>query len=90
MEQRRLAECGPGECWQIPVTLELPQLWSVSAQYGTKVDFEDDDRWTHSVEFSVAKRLDRAPVSLEASIKKPLDGGAKEFQANFVVTYYFQ
>lgn len=72
-----------------PTTYVLPHRWSVTAQYEAKVDFENDDRWTHSAKFVVAKRLDRAPVSLAASIKKPFDGGAKQFQVNFIVTYSF-
>ncbi len=73
-----------------PATYLLPQHWSVSARYEAKVDFENNDHWTHSAKFVLAKQLVRLPLGFSLSFKKPFDGGDKEFQLNFVTTYYFR
>jgi hypothetical protein len=73
-----------------PATCLLPRRWSVTARYEAKVDFENDNHWTHSAKFLVAKQLERAPISFALSLKKPFDGGEKKFQVNFIVTYYFR
>lgn len=73
-----------------PVTYILPSHWSFTARYEAKVDFESNSHWTHSVKLQVAKQLDRLPIGLSLSIKKPFDGGEKKFQVNFVTTYYFR
>ena len=73
-----------------PATCLLPRHWSATARYEAKVDFETDNTWTHSAKFAVAKNLERAPVSFVLSIKKPFDGGAKDFQVNFIATWYFR
>jgi len=73
-----------------PVTCVLPSHWSVTARYETKVDFQNNNRWTHSAKLQVAKQLDRLPMGFALSIKKPFDGGEKKFQVNFVTTYYFR
>jgi hypothetical protein len=74
----------------LPATLILPQAWSVSARYKTTVDFENGDRWSHTVSAGVAKRLSKVPVVLSASLEKPLSSGAKKFQASISIVYYFQ
>jgi hypothetical protein len=38
----------------------------------------------------VAKHLSKVPIVLSASFGKPLNGGAKEFQASVGIVYYFQ
>ena len=73
-----------------PATLILPQAWSMSASYKTGVDFENGDRWSHTVSAGVAKRLSKVPVVLSASLEKPLSSGAKKFQASISIVYYFQ
>jgi len=73
-----------------PATFVLPRHWSVTARYEAKVDFENDDHWTHSGKFVIAKQLEQLPVGFSLSIKKPFDGGNKEFQINFGITYYFR
>lgn len=73
-----------------PATYVLPHGWSVTARYEAKVDFENDNYWTHSAKLSIGKHLKQQPLSLSLSIKKSFDGGDKEFQVNFGVTYYFR
>ena len=74
----------------LPTTFILPHDWSIGTNYKAKVDFENRDRWTHTVDIGVAKRLSNAPVVLSAILEKPLNGGAKKFQVNFTMTYYFE
>lgn len=73
-----------------PVTYVLPRHWAVTARYEAKMDFERDNYWTHSAKFSIIKQLERLPLGFTLSIKKSFDGGDKEFQINFVTTYYFR
>ena len=73
-----------------PVTYVLPWNWAVTARYEAKVDFENDNHWTHSAKFVITKLLERLPLGFSLSIKKSFDGGDKEFQINFVTTYYFR
>jgi len=42
------------------------------------------------VDMGLAKRLSNTPVVLSASLEKTFDGGDKEFQVNFTMTYYFE
>ena len=74
----------------LPGTIILPYNWSIFAKYEAKIDFENGDRWTHTVNAGVAKRLSNVPVVLSATMEKPLDGRTEEFQANFTMTYYFK
>jgi len=73
-----------------PATWLLPHHWSVTTQYEAKVDFEADNHVTHSGKFMVAKQFNRPPLGLALSIKRPFDSGEKEFQVNFIITYYFR
>jgi hypothetical protein len=73
-----------------PAILLLPHRWSVIPQYQAKVDFENGNYVTHSAKLLVAKQLDSLPLGFALSIKKPFDGGAKEFQVNFIISYYFR
>jgi len=73
----------------LPVTLILPDRWSMNARYRAAVDFENGDRWGYSVSAGVAKRLSRLPVALSASVEKPL-GSGKRFQASITIVYYFE
>ncbi|MDY0187895.1 MAG: transporter [Syntrophus sp. (in: bacteria)] len=73
-----------------PATYVLPRYWAVTARYEAKVDFENDDYWTHSAKLSIAKQFKRQPLGFSISMKRSFDGGDKEFQINFVTTYYFR
>ena len=73
----------------LPTTFIVPYDWSIATRYKATIDFENGDRWTHTVGVGVAKRLPNVPVVLSAALEKPLNGGAKKFQANFTITYYF-
>jgi hypothetical protein len=74
----------------LPVTFILPNDWSIGTRYKTKVDFENGDRWTHTVDVGVAKRLLNVPIVLSATLEKSFDGGNEKFQVNFTMTYYFE
>ena len=73
-----------------PVSYRLPRYWAITARYEAKVDFENDNSWKHSAKFSVTKQLQELPLGLSLSIKRTFDGGDKEFQMNFIVTYYIR
>jgi hypothetical protein len=74
----------------LPATFILPSDWSIGTRYKATIDFENGDRWTHTVDLGVAKGLSNIPVVLSATLEKPLDGGNKRFQVNFTMTYYFE
>ena len=74
----------------LPTTFILPYDWSIGTRYKAKIDFENGDRWTHTLDLGVAKRLPNIPVVLSATLEKTLDGGNKKFQVNFTMTYYFE
>jgi hypothetical protein len=73
-----------------PATVILPHDWAISTNYKAKIDFENGDRWTHTVDVGVAKRLSRTPVVLSATLEKQLDGSHKKFEVNVTMTYYFE
>ena len=73
-----------------PATVGLPQRWAATAKYEAKVDFQNGSTWTHSGKLAIAKELDRAPVSFSLSIEKPLDGGDKTVQLNFIANWFFR
>lgn len=73
-----------------PATFLLPHRWAVTAQYEIKANFENDNYLTHSAKLLLAKRLNNPPLGLALSIKKPFDGGEKQFQVNFIITYHFR
>ena len=74
----------------LPAAFILPQSWSIGTRYKAKIDFENGERWTHTVDVGVAKRFSNIPVVLSVTLEKTLDGGGKKFQANFTMTYYFE
>ena len=74
----------------LPVTFILPYDWSIATRYKAKTDFENGDRWIHTVDLGVAKRLPSIPVVLSATLEKTFDGSDKKFQVNFTMTYYFE
>jgi hypothetical protein len=74
----------------LPVTFILPHNWSIATRYKAKIGFENGDRWTHTIDVGVAKRLPHVPVVLSVTFEKQFDGGDKRFQANFTMTYYFE
>jgi hypothetical protein len=73
-----------------PATVILPHNWSVTARYEAKIDFEDDNYVTQSGKLYLSKAFQRVPISFTASIKKPFNTGNKDYQVNFMVTYFFQ
>ena len=74
----------------LPVTLILPYDWSIATRYKAKVNFENGEHWTHTIDLGVAKRLPNVPLVLSATFEKPLNGGNERFQVNFTMTYYFE
>ena len=74
----------------LPATFILPYDWSVGTRYKAKIDFENGDHWTHTVDVGLAKRLSNIPVVLSVTLEKTLDDGNKKFQVNFTMTYYFE
>jgi hypothetical protein len=74
----------------IPLTFVLPHKWAVSAGYENKTDFENDNYVTNRAKIAIAKELESIPLSLYLQAKRDFDSGEKEFQVNFIVTYYFR
>ncbi len=74
----------------LPTTFILPYDWALSTNYKAKINFENGNRWTHTIDLGVAKRLTRTPVILSATLEKQLDGSNKDFEINFTMTYYFE
>ena len=74
----------------LPASFILPQNWSIGTNYKAKVNFENGERWTHTVDVGVAKRLPNLPLVLSATFEKPFKGGNERFQVNFTITYYFE
>ena len=74
----------------LPAIFILPYDWSIDAKYKANINFENGERWTHTVNAGVAKRLSNVPVVLSATLEKQLDGGNKKLQANFTIVYFFE
>ena len=74
----------------LPASFILPYDWSIATNYKAKVNFENGERWTHTIDVGVAKRLPNVPLVLSATFEKPLKGGNERFQVNFTMTYYFE
>ena len=74
----------------LPATFILPQHWSASAKYRALVDFNNGDRWAHTVTAGIAKRLSKLPIVLSASVQKPLSSSAERFQVDVAIVYYFE
>ncbi len=72
-----------------PFTVTLPHKWAIGAGYENKADFENDVD-THRGKIFVAKELEHVPLVFSLSAKRDFDGGPKEFQVNFVVSYFFR
>ena len=73
-----------------PATVVLPRHWSLTARYEAKVDLERDNYLIQSAKLQVAKQLNHPPLGFALALKKPFDGGQKEFQVNFTITYFFR
>ena len=73
----------------VPATLILPHRWSVSAKYRTVLDFDNGDRWIHTLTAGVAKRLSKIPVVISTALEKPLGSGGKRYEIELTVIYYF-
>jgi hypothetical protein len=74
----------------IPFTFLLPHKWAISAGYENKTDFENDNYVTQRGKIAIAKELESMPLSFYLQAKRDFDSGEKEFQVNFIVTYYFR
>jgi hypothetical protein len=90
-----VAEKRDADPWHIlelfaPATFILPHKWSVTARYEARIDFEHDNYVAQSGKLYLSKAFQKVPISLTASIKKPFNTGYKDYQVNFVVTYFFQ
>ncbi|MGE5213269.1 MAG: hypothetical protein ACM3NN_06200 [Nitrospirota bacterium] len=73
----------------LPATFILPQHWSLSAKYRTVVDFDNGDRWVHTLTAGIAKRLSKVPVVISTALEKPLGSGGKKYEVELTVVYYF-
>jgi hypothetical protein len=71
-----------------PATFILPHHWAVTPRYEAKVNFKDDNYWTHSAKLAVSKDLTSVPLGFMLSLKKSFDSGEKKFQLNFAVTWF--
>jgi hypothetical protein len=85
-------DAGPRHILELfaPATVILPHKWSVTARYEARIDFEADNYVTQSGKLYLSKAFQKVPINLTASIKKPFNTGYKDYQVNFVVTYFFQ
>ncbi len=72
-----------------PFTVLLPQKWAVGAGYESKADFETDT-YTNRGKIFFSKELEHIPLVFSLSAKRDFNGGPKEFQVNFVVSYFFR
>jgi hypothetical protein len=68
----------------------LPNHWAATAQYEAKLYFVNNNYLVQSAKLQLSKQLDNPPLGFALSLKRPFDGGLKEFQVNFVVTYFFR
>jgi hypothetical protein len=73
-----------------PFTFILPNKWAVSAGYENKTDFQNDNYVAQRAKLGVTKELESIPLSFSLSAKRTFDSGEKEFQMNFIVTYFFR
>jgi hypothetical protein len=71
-----------------PATFLLPDRWSLTPRYETKIDFEND-LVTHSGKLSIGKQLEHPKLGLGLSLKVPLDRQNNEYQVIFAVTNFF-
>lgn len=71
-----------------PATFILPDRWSVTPRYETKLDFENDVV-THSGKLSVGKQLEHPAIGLGLAFKMPLDRQNTDYQLTFSITDYF-
>ena len=74
----------------VPFTFVLAHKWAIAVGYENKADFENDNYVTNRAKLLVAKELENIPLNFALSIKRDFDSGEKEFQVNFVATYYFR
>lgn len=73
----------------LPATFILPQHWSISAKYQASLDFNNGDRWTHTLTAGIAKRLSRVPLVISATLEKPLGSSTERFKLGVTIVYYF-
>jgi hypothetical protein len=73
-----------------PLTFILPHKWAFTVGYENKTDFENDNYVTHRGKVQISKELENVPLSFALSAKRDFDAGEKEFQVNFVVSYFFR
>jgi hypothetical protein len=74
----------------VPFTFILPHKWAFSLGYENKVDIEDHNYVTNRGKIQISKELENVPLAFSLSAKRDFDAGEKEFQVNFVMTYFFR
>ena len=72
----------------LPATFILPNRWSITPRYETKLDFENDIA-THSGKLSIGKQIKKPELGLSLGLKVPLDRQNTDYQLSFTVTDYF-
>jgi len=74
----------------VPLTFILPHKWAVSVGYENKVDFQNENYVTNRGKIQISKELEKTPIAFSLSAKRDFDAGEKEFQVNFVMSYFFR
>jgi hypothetical protein len=74
----------------LPAIVGLPQRWAATVRFETKLDFENDNTWTHSAKLAIAKELEQIPASFSLSIKKTFDGGDQPIQVTLIAAWFFR
>jgi hypothetical protein len=64
----------------LPATVILPYDWSIGMRYKAKIDFEDGDRWTHTVDVGVANASRVFRLSSVPPWKRHLTAAIKSFR----------
>jgi hypothetical protein len=72
-----------------PATWLIPDRWSFTARYEANVDFENDNEVVQSAKCTLAKQFEEPRLALSLAFKKPFNTGNKDFQVNFIITYFF-
>jgi hypothetical protein len=76
--------------FRTPATFILPQRWSITTRYEARIDFEADNYVTQSGKLYLSKSFEKVPIHITASIKKPFNTANKDYQVNFVITWFLQ
>ena len=71
-----------------PATFILPERWSITPRYETKIDFENDTV-SHSGKLSIGKQLEKPKIGFGLALKVPFDEQINDYQLTFTITNYF-